>query len=62
MANGEFREKDFIDVAKQLGAQNIAATRQSYLQSLNQTPTESRVRYNAGGGGGGPSYGFASAR
>ena len=35
MQNGEFLEKDFLEMAKQLGGQTVTAVRQAYLQSLS---------------------------
>ena len=62
MINGEFIEKDFIEVARQLGARNVAVTRHTFLLSLTREPFETRVAYPAGGGGGGAMYGFSSIR
>jgi hypothetical protein len=65
MVNGEFLEKNFIGVAKQLVRQNIATVRRSFLQSLTKRPSENRT---AGAGGSRPNpnsgtaVGFASIR
>ena len=45
MINGEFREKDFLEMAKQLGGKNVDAVRQAYLRSLTKNPTESQVGF-----------------
>jgi hypothetical protein len=60
--NGEFVESDFLAAARQFGAQNIASTRKAFLRSLVQEPSEAKVVGPAGGGGGGPAFGFTSAR
>ena len=62
VANGDFQEGSFLELARRLGGQDLAATRRAYMQSLARTPAETRLSNNAGGGGGGPSYGFASLR
>ncbi|MCE9639768.1 MAG: hypothetical protein K8S22_06415, partial [Betaproteobacteria bacterium] len=54
MANGEFLEKDFVDMAKRLGGQSVTAVRQSFLQRLGKPAAESIV------GIGGPSNSYLS--
>ena len=52
MVNGEFREKAFMEITKQLGVNNVVAVRQAYLQSLTKNPTESKVGLAIGISGG----------
>jgi len=60
MQNGEFRAKDFEQVAKKLGAHSVTAVREAYLKGLSRPPTIITAR--AGGPMGPPAYAFASAR
>jgi hypothetical protein len=68
MVNGEFREKDFLEMAKRLGVKNVAAVRQAFLRSLTRNPTESMVGLAGGIAGGSSgaeynySYGYSSIR
>ena len=48
MTNGKFSEKDFLEMAKRLGGQNVAAVRQAYMQSLMKKPTVSAIRISQG--------------
>jgi hypothetical protein len=63
MLDGDFREMDFVEMAKRLGGRNIAAVRETYMQSLRKQPSESIV----GGGGSHQAYmaqgmGYTSSR
>ena len=64
--DGDFQEKDFIEMTKQLGRQNINAVRQAFLRSLTKNPTEVTVGSAAGASSTGSSnlfaIGFASIR
>jgi len=64
MVDGEFHEKEFLVMAKTLGHQNIAATRQAFLQSLARSPVERRIGFAAGAmaGANTSSMGFSSVR
>jgi hypothetical protein len=64
IANGGFREKNFVEMAKGLGGKDIAEVRQAFLQSLTRGPAESRVGTTGAGGSSyiAPSIGFASIR
>jgi hypothetical protein len=65
LANGDFKEKEFVDVAKQLGGMSIAAVRQAFRQNLLQKPANFMASHNGGGGMSGgynPSWGFTSLR
>ncbi|MCE9638604.1 MAG: caspase family protein, partial [Betaproteobacteria bacterium] len=64
LANGEFREMDFLTVAKQMGAKSIGAAREAFIKSLLAKPRESQIGSAAGrvGTQGGWSIGYASIR
>jgi uncharacterized caspase-like protein len=60
MLNAEFLEKDFVEVAKQLGAQSVAAVRQAYTQGLRKNPPTFVIQY--GSTLGPPTFGMVSIR
>jgi uncharacterized caspase-like protein len=67
VVNGDFVQGEFQEVAKQLGAQSVAAVRRAYLASLEKKAAESRLGISSGGGGqcNGDScfsYGYSPAR
>ncbi len=66
LVDGDFRESDFLDMAKRLGARDVAGSRQSFLDSLTKRPAETRVGLATSAGGGTEdshySYGYSSIR
>ena len=66
LVNGDFLENDFLDMAKRLGAHDVAASRMAFLDSLTKRPAEVRVGLaSVAGGGTGDfhySYGYSSFR
>jgi uncharacterized caspase-like protein len=60
VANGDFREQEFLDVAKRLAEQNVAAVRREYLEGLRKNPA--RFLVMQGSQGTPPTFGVASIR
>jgi hypothetical protein len=58
--NKEFRAGNFIEIAKQLGGQNVFATRRAFLESLTKSPPEFRI--GLAGGLSQYSMGYSSIR
>ena len=65
MVNGEFQEKEFFELIKKLGNNTVAAVRQDFFESIEYSPSASRIGFNGGGGCATDacfSYGFVPAR
>ena len=65
MLNGNFREKDFMELAKRLAKRNIADVRRAYLDSLATPIAETQVGLTGGSVCSGQdcsSYGYAPSR
>jgi hypothetical protein len=49
MVNGEFREKDFMELARELSLHNFSIARASYLDTLRSAPRETILRIGPNG-------------
>jgi hypothetical protein len=47
-ANGEFRKKELIDLARAVNVQDVNALRDRYLQTLKAPPMQSQSRESSG--------------